>query len=257
MINHPNSAFTVVIPVRMDSTRLPGKAMQDINGKPMIAHTIDRAKESGAQQIIVATDHPAIFDEAIKAGVNAVMTPETCASGTDRIALALASQQVPSETIIVNLQGDEPMFSGHWIAQLAERLVMSGSDMATVAVSDLDAKQLADPNVVKVVADSANNALYFSRAGVPFSRDGQLVEEITMRKYFMRHVGVYAYRAGFLRTFVNWGVAPLEYTEKLEQLRVLWNGGRIHLLRFHRMTAKSVDTPEDLMMVRQLMQQSV
>ena len=245
--------FTVVIPARMDSTRLPNKPTREINGRPMIAHTIDRAKESGAENVIVVTDHPLIGNMAALEGVMVHMTPPECPSGTDRIALAIAQLGIPKNTVIVNLQGDEPMFPGEHLAELAHTLKVSGAEMATVAVSDLTSLQLSDPNVVKVVGDSKDNALYFSRAGVPFSRDGQLIDDLTMRPYFMRHVGVYAYRAGFLLDFVRWGVSPLEYTEKLEQLRVLWNGGRIRLHRLKELRAHGVDTYDDLLKVRALM----
>lgn len=249
----PNPAFTVVIPARMNSSRLHGKPLADIHGSPMIAHTIRRAKESGANAVIVATDDQLIHDVAERMGVGAVMTPADCNSGTDRIAAALARLNVPPNDIIVNLQGDEPMFPGVHLAELADSLAYSGAEMATVAVEDLTPDQLTDPNVVKVVADNFDNAIYFSRAGVPFSRDGQMIEDPTMRRYFLRHVGVYAYRAGFLMDFVTWGISPLEYTEKLEQLRVLWNGGRIQLLRLQQLEAQGVDTSEDLEKVRQLM----
>jgi 3-deoxy-manno-octulosonate cytidylyltransferase (CMP-KDO synthetase) len=245
--------FTVVIPARMNSTRLPMKPTQNINGRPMIAHTIDRAKESGAEKVIVVTDHPVIGRIAADEGVMVKLTPSECVSGTDRIALAISELGIPKSTVIVNLQGDEPMFPGEHLAELAQLLKVSGTEMATVAVSDLTATELDDPNVVKVVGDRTGNALYFSRAGVPFSRDGQLIYDHTMRAYFMRHVGVYAYHAGFLLDFIKWGISPLEYTEKLEQLRVLWNGGRIRIHRLNELSAHGVDTMDDLLKVRDLM----
>ena len=251
----PNPAFTVVIPARLNSSRLPHKPLADIHGSPMITHTIRRAKESGANAVIVATDSEAIRDIAVRMGVGAVLTPVGCDSGTDRIAVALAQLSVPQDEIVVNLQGDEPMFPGVHLAALADTLAYTGVEMATIAVEDLTPAQLADPNVVKVVADNFDNGLYFSRAGVPFSRDGQMIDDPTMRRYFLRHVGVYAYRAGFVMDFVKWGISPLEYTEKLEQLRVLWNGGRIQLLRLQQLDAQGVDTPEDLAEVRRLMRE--
>lgn len=249
----PNPPFSIVIPARIGSSRLPEKALADINGIPMIGHTIRRARESGANAVIVATDDERVHDIAVRMGAGAVMTSTSCNSGTDRIAQALERLKFHPDELIVNLQGDEPMFPGAHLAALADSLAYTGADMATIAVEDLTPAQLADPNVVKVVTDNFDNALYFSRAGVPFSRDGQTIDDPTMRPYFLRHVGVYAYRAGFLMDFVNWGLSPLEYTEKLEQLRVLWNGGRIQLLRLHELDALSVDTPEDLAQVRWLM----
>ena len=251
----PNPPFTVVIPARMNSSRLQQKPLADINGSPMIVHTIRRAKESGASAVIVATDSEIIMDIAVRMGVGAVITSASCNSGTDRIAEALARLKVPEDEIIVNLQGDEPMFPGVHLAQLADTLAYTGVEMATIAVEDLTPAQLADPNVVKVVSDNFDNGIYFSRAGVPFSRDGQMIDDPTMRRYFLRHVGVYAYRAGFLMDFVKWGISPLEYTEKLEQLRVLWNGGRIQLLRLQELDAQGVDTPADLAVVRRLMRE--
>lgn len=249
----PNQAFTVVIPARLDSSRLRHKLLADVNGTPLIAHTIRRAKESGATAVIVATDSEVIRDIAASMGVGAVLTSSCCNSGTDRIAAALVCLSVPHDEIIVNLQGDEPMFPGVHLAALADTLAYTGVEMATIAVEDLTPGQLTDPNVVKVVSDNFDNGIYFSRASVPFSRDGHMIDDPTMRRYFLRHVGVYAYRAGFLMDFVTWGISPLEYTEKLEQLRVLWNGGRIQLLRLHQLDAQGVDTQEDLEDVRRLL----
>ncbi|WP_147200823.1 3-deoxy-manno-octulosonate cytidylyltransferase [Pantoea sp. CCBC3-3-1] len=248
-----NPPFTVVIPARYGSTRLPAKALININGRPMITHTIQRAKESGANAVIVATDHKDILDLAVRQGVGAVMTSDSCASGTDRIAEAVSLLSIDPDTIIINLQGDEPMFPGVHLSELADTFAYSGSEMATIGVEGLTAAQLADPNVVKVVTDNFDSALYFSRAGVPFSRDGQLVDDSSMRRYFMRHVGVYAYRAGFVQDFVNWGVSLLEFAEKLEQLRVLANGCRIQMLRLKDLAAHGVDTPKDLALVRSLL----
>lgn len=242
----PNEPFTVIIPARIGSTRLPNKAMADINGQPMIAHTIRRAFESGASAVIVATDDEHIFNVAVRLGVGAVMTSTSCNSGSDRIAEAIERLGIHPDTLIINLQGDEPCFPGHLLAELADNFASSGASMGTIAVSDLTTSQLTDPDVVKVVADSVENALYFSRAGIPFSRDGELIENPVMRPYFMRHVGVYAYRAGYLLDFVRWGMSPLEYTEKLEQLRVLWNGGWIKLLRLDSLASHGVDTHDDL-----------
>ena len=244
------NSFRVVIPARFASQRLPGKPLLDIAGKPMIQHVYERACESGAQDVVVATDDVRIQDAVKGFSGQACMTSAEHASGTDRIAEVAHALGWPADTVVVNLQGDEPLMPPALLAQVAQALIAHGNaDMATLAVPLSEPDQLFDPNVVKVVVDRDGYALYFSRATIPWKRD-VFEPGVAARASWMdgvhRHLGIYAYRAEFLAGYATLPVSPIERMESLEQLRVLWNGGRIAVDVSTHAPPAGVDTAEDL-----------
>lgn len=243
-------AFHVVIPARYASTRLPGKPLLEIAGKPMIQHVHERAIESGAADVVIATDDSRISDVAAGFGARVCMTSPDHASGTDRIAETVRAAGWADDAVIVNLQGDEPLMPPVLLAQVADALASRPeADTATLAVP-LDATdQLFDPNVVKVVRDRHGMALYFSRATIPWKRDlfrHDATPVATWTDGVLRHLGIYAYRAGFLTRYAELPVSPLEVHESLEQLRILWNGGRIVVALASATPPAGVDTRSDL-----------
>ncbi len=242
--------FRVVIPARYASQRLPGKPLRDIAGKPMVQHVYERARESGAQEVVIATDDARIQAAVTGFGGQVCMTSAEHVSGTDRIAEVVHVLGWPDDTVVVNLQGDEPLMPPQLLAQVAQSLVShEEADMATLAVPLSQIDQLFDHNVVKVVIDRNGYALYFSRATIPWKRDafGAGGEPETMwLDGIHRHLGIYAYRAGFLGGYAALPVSPVERMESLEQLRVLWNGGRIAVDVSGLAPPAGVDTPEDL-----------
>jgi 3-deoxy-manno-octulosonate cytidylyltransferase (CMP-KDO synthetase) len=246
--------FQVVIPARYASQRLPGKPLLDIVGKPMIQHVYERACESGAASVVIATDDDRIAQAATGFGAEVCMTAADHASGTDRIAEVARKMHWPAATVVVNLQGDEPLMPPDLLSQVAASLVAHpDASAATLAVALDRPEQLFDPNTVKVVRDRAGLALYFSRATVPWKRDlfgsdrasidGQWLQGIH------RHLGIYAYRAGFLGRYAELPVSPLEQMESLEQLRILWNGEKIAVDIARQQPPVGVDTREDLQQV--------
>lgn len=247
-------SFVVIIPARYASTRLPGKPLVDINGKPMVVHVLERARESGAERIIVATDN-----EEVKVAVQAVggevcMTRADHQSGTERLAEVVEKCGFSDETVIVNVQGDEPMIPPAIIRQVADNLAARRDvGMATLAVPIESAEEAFNPNAVKVVMDAQGYALYFSRATIPWDRDRFAASRENIGDSFLRHIGIYGYRAGFIRRYVSWQTSPLEQIEMLEQLRVLWYGEKIHVDVASVVPGTGVDTPEDLERVRQAM----
>ncbi len=243
--------FTVIIPARFASTRLPGKPLADIHGKPMIVRVMERAARSGADRVIVATDHQDVFDAVIAAGGEACITSENHHSGTERLAEVIDKYQFADDEIIVNVQGDEPLIPEQIIQQVADNLAGSDAGMATLAVPIQNAEEAFNPNAVKVVMDSKGYALYFSRATIPWERDRFMQSKETVGDNFLRHIGIYAYRAGFIRRYVQWAPSPLENIEMLEQLRVLWYGEKIHVAKARQVPGAGVDTPEDLVAVRE------
>ncbi|SPX54326.1 3-deoxy-manno-octulosonate cytidylyltransferase [Klebsiella pneumoniae] len=244
-------SFVVIIPARFASTRLPGKPLQDINGKPMIVHVLERARESGADRIIVATDHEDVARAVEAAGGEVCMTRADHQSGTERLAEVVEKCAFSDDTIIVNIQGDEPMIPPAIVRQVAENLAASSSGMATLAVPIHDAEEAFNPNAVKVVMDAKGYALYFSRATIPWeSRSLCPNPRGPSVTPCCGHIGIYGYRAGFIRRYVSWAPSPLEQIEMLEQLRVLWYGEKIHVAVAAEVPGTGVDTPEDLERVR-------
>jgi 3-deoxy-manno-octulosonate cytidylyltransferase (CMP-KDO synthetase) len=240
-------SFVAIIPARFASTRLPGKPLVDIQGKPMVVHVMERALESGADRVIVATDNEQVARAVEAAGGEVCMTRERLAEVIDRYQFA-------DDTIIVNVQGDEPMIPPVIIRQVAENLAKSEAGMATLAVPIETAEEAFNPNAVKVVMDAKGYALYFSRATIPWDRERFAASREEIGDTFLRHIGIYGYRAGFIRRYVSWEPSPLEHIELLEQLRVLWYGEKIHVAVAKAIPSVGVDTPEDLARVRAAMQ---
>jgi len=247
-------SFVVIIPARYASTRLPGKPLVDINGKPMVVHVLERARESGAERIIVATDNEEVREAVQAVGGEVCMTRADHQSGTERLAEVVEKCGFSDETVIVNVQGDEPMIPPAIIRQVADNLAARRDvGMATLAVPIESAEEAFNPNAVKVVMDAQGYALYFSRATIPWDRDRFAASRETIGDSFLRHIGIYGYRASFIRRYVSWQTSPLEQIEMLEQLRVLWYGERIHVDVASVVPGTGVDTPEDLERVRQAM----
>jgi 3-deoxy-manno-octulosonate cytidylyltransferase (CMP-KDO synthetase) len=243
-------SFVVIIPARYASTRLPGKPLVDINGKPMVVHVLERARESGAERIIVATDNEEVMHAVQAVGGEVCMTRADHQSGTERLAEVVEKCGFSDDTVIVNVQGDEPMIPPAIIRQVAENLAARDVGMATLAVPIHSAEEAFNPNAVKVVMDAEGYALYFSRATIPWDRDRFAQSRETIGDTFLRHIGIYGYRAGFIRRYVSWQTSPLEQIEMLEQLRVLWYGEKIHVAVASVVPGTGVDTPEDLTRVR-------
>jgi 3-deoxy-manno-octulosonate cytidylyltransferase (CMP-KDO synthetase) len=244
--------FTVLVPARLASTRLPRKPLADIAGKPMVVRVAERvAGLAGARSVVVACDDAAIADACAAHGVKAVLTRAEHPSGSDRLAEACTLLGLDGDDVVVNVQGDEPLIDPALVQAVAGLLVQRGDCvMATAAHPLADDAEFRNPNVVKVVLDAASRALYFSRAPIPWWRDGSGAAPQAPRP--LRHVGLYAYRAGFLRTFPSLPPAPLEQAEALEQLRVLWHGHRIAVHVAPHAPGPGVDTPDDLARVRAL-----
>ena len=242
--------FKVVIPARYASTRLPAKPLLDLGGKPMVARVAERALLSGAEEIWVATDHPEVLAVAEQHGLSVVLTRTDHPSGTDRLAEVVEQRGWDDETIVVNVQGDEPLIEPELILQTARQLAESGADIATVAHRVDNAADFFNPNFVKVVCKADGDALYFSRAPIPYARDhfaGAGKENLPAAMPAYRHIGLYAYRARFLRAYTQLTPSPLESFEALEQLRALWHGFRISVLISDHLPMPGVDTPEDAM----------
>jgi 3-deoxy-manno-octulosonate cytidylyltransferase (CMP-KDO synthetase) len=283
--------FRVVIPARYASSRLPGKPLADIGGKPMVLHVLARALDAGAQSVVVATDDARVQQVVEAAGQQAIMTSSEHTSGTERLVEVVEALGWNDDTVVVNVQGDEPLIQPGLIREAALQLAMhENADMATLAHPIHDLADFTSPNVVKVVADESGYALYFSRAPIPWPRDAFAQHAVTphegtptfyglervkdrmsheeipacdglvFMKYRLphgfqplRHIGLYAYRAAFLRTYASLTPSPLERFEMLEQLRVLWHGYRISLGVTPITPAPGVDTPEDLERVRAIL----
>lgn len=258
-VTDPMPEFTVVIPARFASTRLPGKPLLDIAGKPMVVHVAERARQSGAAAVIIATDHPGIAAAVEQHGFTAVMTRADHASGTDRIAEVAALRRLGGDAIVVNVQGDEPLIEPALVAAVAQQLADHADAAMATACSPLsDAAQMAAANIVKVVLDASSNALYFSRAPIPFARDAfaQGIHALPSGLPAYRHIGIYAYRAAFLAQYAALAPAAIEQAEALEQLRVLWHGHRISVAVTPAAPHAGVDTPEDLERVRNLIRRN-
>ena len=246
-------SFTVLIPARLASTRLPRKPLADIGGLPMIVRVARQAAQAGAQRVAVAADDAEIVVACQTHGVEAVLTRIDHASGSDRLAEACTLLGLDGSDIVVNVQGDEPLIDPALVSRCA-RLLAEHPDCAVGTAAHLidDPADFANPNVVKVVLDAAGRALYFTRASVPFWRDAPTAGALPPEPQALRHIGLYAYRAGFLRRFPTLAPAPIERTEALEQLRVLWHGERIAVFVTPTAPGAGVDTPADLERVRAL-----
>lgn len=266
-------AFHVVIPARISSTRLPGKPMLLIGGKPMVVRVAEQAAQSGAQQIWIATDHHPIMAAVHEHGFKACLTKADHPSGTDRIAEVVAQQQWTDDTIIVNVQGDEPLIPPQLIRAVAQHLHDHPECAIATACHPIhDEASMRNPNIVKAVLDKDNNALYFSRAPIPYPRDafmglssptggdgrpsshrGEVGRvELPLNMSILRHIGIYAYRASFLRAYGQLAPTAIEQIEALEQLRALWHGYKIGVTVTHDAPPSGVDTEVDLIVARQI-----
>ena len=252
-------SYTVIIPARLASTRLPNKPLADLGGKPMVVRVAERAALSGAQRVVVATDHPDIQSACERHQVEVRMTRADHPSGTDRIAEVAEALGLPDAAVIVNVQGDEPLIDPALIDACAA-LIAPAVPMATAAHPIASMADVFNPNVVKVVLDASGHVLMFSRAPIPWHRDSfggsqshselQALAALPSDYQPLRHIGLYAYRRDFLRQYPALPVSPIEHIEALEQLRVLWNGFRIAVHRTAHAPHAGVDTPEDLERVR-------
>lgn len=242
-------SFVVVIPARYSSTRLPGKPLADIAGKPMIQWVVEQAQKSAAHRVVVATDDQRIADALAGLAVEVCMTATDHESGTERLAEVVEKLALSPDEIVVNVQGDEPLLPPELVDQVAELLAQGQAPMATLTTPIEVADELMDPNVVKAVCSQQGLALYFSRAPIPWDRDGMAGDAPDL-SLCQRHIGIYAYRAGFIRRYVSLPASPLEQLEKLEQLRVLWHGEQIALAQARVLPAPGVDTQADLEAIR-------
>jgi len=239
----------IIIPARYASTRLPGKPLADVAGRPLIQRVYDCATKAGATAIVIATDDDRIRTAAEKFGAHVCMTSPTHRSGTDRLAEVIQKLAIGADEIVVNLQGDEPQMPPALIRDVALKLEQHPDAVVATACHAIhDRDTFVNPNVVKVVCDAEGYALYFSRAAIPWPREAMAGGSGGFLAY--RHIGLYAYRAGFVRRYTAWPVCPPEEAEQLEQLRVLWHGERIVVHEVREMPEAGVDTPEDLERVR-------
>ena len=268
---HAAVPFIAVIPARLASTRLPDKPLADLGGKPMVVRVAERARASGASRVLIATDAQSVLDAARAHGFEALMTRADHPTGTDRLAEVVDQCALPDESMIVNVQGDEPLIEPRLVAGVAAHLAANADcAIATAAHRITDPADVFNPNIVKAVLDARGVALYFSRAPIPWSRDAyqrhwpapgsaQTLDLATVpapTAAVYRHIGIYAYRARFLRHYPKLSQAPIETAEALEQLRALWHGERIAVLVTDEVPAPGVDTPADLARVRAIFEPS-
>jgi 3-deoxy-manno-octulosonate cytidylyltransferase (CMP-KDO synthetase) len=257
-------SFVAVVPARLASTRLPEKPLADIGGRPMVVRVAERARESGAARVLIASDAERVLDAARAHGIEAIMTRADHPSGTDRLAEVAAHLNWSDDTIVVNVQGDEPLIDPALVRDVASHLAANPDcAIATAAHPITDPAEIFSPNVVKVVLDARGTALYFSRAPIPWQRDAYqphcgagAIDTAAMpaphAATVYRHIGLYAYRVRFLRTYPTLAQSPIEQAEALEQLRAMWHGERIAVRVTHEAPAPGVDTPADLERVRTL-----
>ncbi|GHU30840.1 3-deoxy-manno-octulosonate cytidylyltransferase [Betaproteobacteria bacterium] len=239
--------FKAVVPARYASSRLPAKPLLDLGGKPMVVRVAERALLSGAGEVWVATDHPDVVRAVEDSGLPVLLTRNNHPTGTDRLAEVVEKRGWSDDTIVVNVQGDEPLIDPDLITRTARQLAESSADIATVAHPIDNPADFFATNVVKVVCREDGDALYFSRAPIPFARDHFAQQKDSLPEGFpaCRHIGMYAYRAGFLRAYTRLAPSPAERFEALEQLRALWYGYRISVLISGHLPMPGVDTPED------------
>jgi len=237
-------SFNVVIPARLGSKRLPGKVLLDIAGKPMLQHTYEKAKKSGARQVFIATDDDKIKSAAIQFGAEVIMTDSVHNSGTERIQQAVSKLNLDMREIIVNVQADEPLIPPSAIDQVASNLESNKeAGISTLCERIFARSEIEDPNTVKVVINNKNEAIYFSRAVIPYGKDSDAIS-------YYRHIGIYGYRVEILNSFVRWPSSELEKAENLEQLRALHNGTKIHVGVTNLKIPSGVDTERDLEVVQ-------
>lgn len=249
--------FFVIIPARFYSTRFPGKLLADVQGKPMIVRVVEQAIKSGAQRVIVATDSTKIAHiiEMERSSAEICFTRSDHQSGTERLEEVVVRCKFLDHQIIVHLQGDEPLITSDMICQLVDAFLAANTSMATLAVPINSLQDAKDNNIVKVVVNINNHALYFSRSMIPWykAEDFENHQSCMVNKLLLRHIGIYSYRVSFLHRYVTWNKSPLEQCEMLEQLRVLWQGETIYVLLLdHTVNIMSVDTPEALFYVNKL-----
>lgn len=247
-------SYTIIIPARYASSRLPGKPLALVAGMPMIERVWLQAQKAGASDLVVATDHAGVQMACERFGAHVCMTREDHESGTDRLAEVVDQLELGDDAIVVNVQGDEPLIPPEVIEQVALNLANNPSaGIATLCERITDHDTLLDPNAVKVVFDKSGMALYFSRSTIPFNRDTAMTAVDLEREAWYRHLGIYAYRARTLRAFTTWPMANLERLEKLEQLRALYQGVRIHVEPACAAVPGGVDTQADLDKVNRLL----
>jgi len=245
--------FKIVIPARFASSRFPGKPLVDLCGKPLVQHVYECAVSTGADTVIIATDDDRITEAAKDFGAPVCMTSANHNSGTDRIVEVAEKMSWKDDDVVVNLQGDEPLTPASVIKQVAENLHKNPSAVcSTLSAALASREEITNPNVVKVVSDINGFAMYFSRADIPYDRD-QTVPVDDLSEY-QRHIGIYAYRVAFLKRYASLPQCTLEKHEALEQLRILWNGEKIHVEEAVELPGHGVDTPEDLEQVKQLLE---
>lgn len=240
--------FKIVIPARYDSSRFPGKPLADIHGKPMIQHVYEAAMKSGASEVIIATDSTLIGTAAEEFGATVCMTMEQHASGTDRLCEVVDKLEWPDDTVVVNVQGDEPLTPPAIINQVAVNLINNNKAGCATLYTDLSHEDAANPNIVKVVSDASDFAMYFSRSVIPYIRDSS--DKAIAELVYKRHIGLYAYKVALLKSFSTMNPCELEQAEKLEQLRLMWHGTGIHVAKACSIPGHGVDTADDLERVR-------
>ena len=248
--------FRIIIPARYDSSRLPGKPLRLIAGKPLLQHVFECAKRSNAQHIVIATDDERIQQAAAGFGAEVCMTASTHASGTERLAEVISKLNIDDDEIILNLQGDEPLMPAACLDQVASLLGHKPDAMMASLCEPIDhVEDMFNPNVVKVVLSRDDDAIYFSRAPVPWHRDtfAAPVDALPQENVFFRHIGLYAYRAGFVNQYLNLSASPIEKIESLEQLRVLWHGYNIAMAIACEKPGPGVDTEAELAMVEKML----
>lgn len=245
--------FRVIIPARYASTRLPGKVLIDIGGKTMLQRVYERAVESGADSVVIATDDAKISKAARSFGAKVCMTSAEHQNGTERVAEAALAMDYSPEEIVVNVQGDQPFILPQAIRQVAEDLDKHDNvKVNSICERITDGKDLFDPSIIKVVLNWRNYAMYFSRAPIPWDIDSfKEAKKVAATEFHYRHVGLYGFRVSFLQEYIEWSASPLEKMESLEQLRILWNGVRMHMVITKDRIPPEVNTPEDLKKVDQ------
>lgn len=249
-------SFDIIIPARYQSSRLPGKPLRLLAGKPLLQHVYECAQRTAARNIIIATDDDRIATVAQTFAAKVCMTATSHASGTQRIAEVIDQYQIAEDTIVVNLQGDEPLMPAACITQVAALLEkQADAQVATLSAPLHEESELANPNIVKVVSNKLGYALYFSRAMIPYQRDydAQLLTRALQQGVYQRHIGLYAYRAGYIKEYIQQQPSCYEQLENLEQLRVLWHGGTIAIAEAHVIPGPGVDTEEELRVVEALL----